>query len=280
MIAYLNGKFQKADTCTISPLDRGFLFGDSVYEVLPVYHGVVFRCDDHLRRLDYSLNSIGIANPQSDEQWKLIFSELITRCGLTNFSIYLQISRGPAAIREHSPSDAMRPTVFAMTMPSRAMPADIVKKGASVVTTRDIRWDRCDIKSTNLLASVMMNMQFKTEAIYEAIMIYGDYVTEGTSSNVFVVRDECLATPPLSPKVLAGITRKVVIEIARKLQVVCEEKELTREDLLTADEIWLTSSTRNIVAVTRVDEKQVGKGTPGKLWHKFSEAIMQLSLRA
>ena len=280
MIAYLNGKFQEADTCAISPLDRGFLFGDSVYEVLPVYHGIVFRCDDHLRRLDYSLNSINIANPHSDEQWKVIFSELITRCGLKNLSIYLQISRGSAAIREHNPSDAMRPTIFAMAMPLRTMPADIVAKGASVTTTRDIRWSRCDIKSTNLLASVMMNMQLdKTEAIYEAIMICGDYVTEGTSSNVFTVRDECLATPPLSSKVLAGITRKVVIEIARELHFVCEEKELTRKDLLAADEIWLTSSTRNIVAVTRVDETPVGKGTPGKLWHKFSQTIMQLSLR-
>ena len=276
MIAYLNGRFQDADACTISPLDRGFLFGDSVYEVLPVYHRAVFRCDDHLRRLDYSLDSIGIANPHSDKQWKEVFSELISRSDLTEFSIYLQISRGQTPIREHAPANDMHPTVFAMGMPLRTMPNEISEKGVSVMTVDDIRWARCDIKSTNLLASVLLGMQMKTKAIYEAIMIRENHVTEGASSNVFIVNDNFLLTPPLSNKVLAGITRQVVLEIAQQLKVNCEEKELSRMDLLNADEIWLTSSTRNIVPVTCIDGQQLGQGTPGELWHKFSQALIKL----
>ena len=273
MIAYLNGEFLDADDCAISPLDRGFLFGDSVYEVLPVYCGSIFRCDDHLRRLDYSLHSVGIDNPKSDVQWKAVFSELITRCGLPNLAIYMQISRGQGAVREHRPSAPIRPTTFAMTMPLRSLPEEIIKNGARVITADDTRWQRCDIKSTNLLANVMLNMKLKDDAIYEVIMINNDYVTEGTSSNVFMLREGCLLTPPLSSKVLAGITRKVVIEIAQQLQIPCAEQNLKRADLLQADEIWLTSSTRNIVAVTSIDKQMVGSGVVGELWHKFSTTL-------
>ena len=279
MTAYLNGQFVDTDKCVISPLDRGFLFGDSVYEVLPVYGGAIFRCDDHLHRLAYSLNAIAIDNPKSNTQWKAIFSQLIDRCNLSDLSIYLQISRGIAAVRIHCPSDDMGATVFAMTMPPRADSAALVKNGASVITAKDIRWHRCDIKSTNLLASVMLGMQLKADAHYETIMLDQDYVTEGSSSNVFIVRNNCLLTPPLGPKVLAGITRKVVIEIALQQQIECQEKKLTHTDLLHADEIWLTSSTRNIVPVTRIDGQPVGSGTPGKLWHQFSAALIRLSLR-
>ena len=279
MIAYLNGKFQEADVCTISPLDRGFLFGDSIYEVLPVYHGAVFRCDDHLHRLNYSLNNVAIDNPRSDKQWKAIFSELISRCGLTELSIYLQISRGQAPIRSHISADGIAPTIFAMTMPARTTSEEIAKNGASVMTVDDIRWARCDIKSTNLLANVMLSMQAKTQTVYESIMLRKGYVTEGASSNVFIANNDCLSTPPLGNKVLAGVTRKAVIEIARQLKINCEEKELRHKDLLKADEIWLTSSTRNIVPVTCVDKQRIGSGAPGKLWQAFSDALMQQSLR-
>ena len=278
MIAYLNGKYQQADACTISPLDRGFLFGDGVYEVLPVYHGAIFRCDDHLHRLNHSLNNIGIDNPQTNEQWEAIFSELISRCGLSELSIYLQISRGPAPMRLHIPTDDIHPTVFAMTMPARATFDEEIKQGVSVMTTDDIRWARCDIKSTSLLANVMLSMQTRKQGFYEAIMIHEGYVTEGASSNIFIVTEGRLSTPPLSNKILPGITRQVVMEMARLLRVSCKEKVLTREDLLHADEIWLTSSTRNIVPVTRVDEQQIGDGKPGSLWQKFSEVLMRLSI--
>ena len=277
MIAYLNGKFQEADTCTISPLDRGFLFGDGVYEVLPVYYGSIFRCDDHLHRLNHSLDSIGIDNPQTDEQWKAIFAELISRCELPEFSIYLQISRGQAPMRAHIPMNDIHPTVFAMTMPARATFDKEFKQGVSVMTTDDIRWARCDIKSTSLLANVMLSMQTRSQGVHEAIMIHEGYVTEGASSNIFVVTEGRLSTPPLSNKILPGITRKVVMDIAQLLKISCKEKALTRVDLLRADEIWLTSSTRNIVPVTRVDEQQIGDGTPGSLWQRFSAILMQLS---
>ncbi len=278
MIAYLNGKYQPAEACTISPLDRGFLFGDGVYEVLPVYYGTIFRCDDHLRRLDRSLQNISIDNPQTDEQWKTIFSELISRCGLSELSIYLQVSRGQSPIRLHVPGNDIHPTVFAMTMPARVGFEEKVKNGVSVITTDDIRWARCDIKSTNLLANVMLSMQTESRGCHEAIMIHEGYVTEGASSNLFIVTEGCLSTPPLDNKILGGITRKVVMEIALRLKVDCKEKALTRADLLDADEIWLTSSTRNIVPVTRVDEQQIGDGTPGDLWREFSAVLMQLSL--
>ena len=278
MIAYLNGKFQEADTCTISPLDRGFLFGDGVYEVLPVYHGAIFRCDDHLRRLNHSLGNIGIDNPKTDEQWRAIFSELISRCELSEFSIYLQISRGPAPMRAHTPTDDTHPTVFAMAMPARATLAEEVKQGVSAMTTDDIRWARCDIKSTSLLANVMLSMQTRSQGFYEAIMIHEGYVTEGASSNIFIVNRGRLSTPPLSNKILPGITRKIVMEIASLMRVGCKEKALTRADLLRADEVWLTSSTRNIVPIIRVDEQQIGDGTPGDLWEKFSAILMRLSI--
>jgi len=276
--AYLNGEFLDADACVISALDRGFLFGDSVYEVLPIYRGTVFRCEDHLRRLDYSLTSVGIDNPKSDAKWKAVFSELIKRSGLTNLSIYLQISRGQAPIRAHRPVAGLRPTVFVMTMPEWIIPEEMIKGGARVITAKDVRWGRCDIKSTNLLANVMLGMQPGDNTIYEVIMIDGDYVTEGTSSNVFIVRNHHLYTPPLSAKVLAGITRKVVIEIASQLQIPCTEKNLRYTDLLHADEIWLSSSTRNIVSVTNIDKQQVGTGKPGEVWSEFSAALIKSSV--
>jgi len=273
VIAYLNGQFADSEACTISPLDRGFLFGDSVYEVLPVYQGAIFRSKGHLRRLSHSLNSVSIANPYSESQWRAIFAELIRRSGLSDLSIYLQVSRGAAHTREHLPAEQLTATVFAMAMPAREMPAEIFEKGVAITLVDDIRWARCDIKSTNLLASVLYALQLKERAFYEAVMVRDGFLSEATTSNVFIVRDGCLWTPPLSTTVLAGITREVVIEIAQQRAIPCHEVALKPQALRTADELWLSSSTRTIVPVTRIDEQPIGDGLPGKLWLSFSNTL-------
>ena len=277
MIAYLNGNFMAAETCTISPLDRGFLFGDSVYEVLPVYDRNIFRAHQHLDRLDYSLSHIALKNPHTHQQWNEIFAELIDRCKLSDLSIYLQVSRGYAPQREHVPPDEIKPTVFAMSSPAHRLAAYITQNGVAAVIVDDIRWQRCDIKSTNLLANVLSRMQAKSQAAYEAILVSNGMVLEGAASNVFIISDGCLMTPPLTQRLLAGITRGAVLEIAQQQAVSYLEQDFSVAQLYQADEVWLTSSTRNILPVTRIDKQTIGCGRPGPMWHQFSDAMIALS---
>lgn len=267
-IAYLNGHFLPLDEARISPLDRGFLFADGVYEVIPVYGGRPFRLAAHLRRLEQSLHGIRLSNPLTPTQWTEVIGSLIDRNGGGDQSVYLQVTRGVAP-RNHAFPEGCEPTVFAMSNPMPP-PADDLS-GVAAMTAEDIRWQYCHLKTTALLANILMRQQAADAGCYETILIRDGEVTEGAASNVFIVRDGHLMTPPATHLVLPGITRDVVLELAAAEGVPHSERRISRSDLTQADEIWLTSSTREIVAVTELDGHTIGDGRPGPLWHCLRE---------
>lgn len=268
-IAWLNGEFLPRGEARISPMDRGFLFGDSIYEVIPVYQGVPFRLDEHLDRLKRSLDAISLPEPHSREEWKTMLSGLIEHNGGGNLAVYLQISRGVAPKRDHAfPDPAVEPTVFATTSPVEPPAADHPDRaeGVAVITLDDIRWSRCDIKTTALLANVLLRQQAAREGAVEAVLLRDGFATEGAASNLFIVRDGRVVTPPNSHLILPGITRDLVVELCREHELPVEEREISEAELREADEIWLTSSTREVVPVTRLNARAVGDGQPGPLW--------------
>lgn len=272
---YLNGQFLPLSEAHIPVMDRGFLFGDSVYEVIPAYGGRLFRLNQHLHRLDNSLHAIRIQNPLSTAQWTEILEALVKQQPGVDQSIYLQISRGSMPLRDHAiPEAAIEPTVFAMSNPIPAPDPKVQERGISAITLEDIRWHRCDIKATTLLANVLLRQQAKDHGAMEAILVRDGYATEGAASNLFIVDDDQIITPPKSEDLLPGITRDLVLELAAEAELPYAEAHITFEQLETADEIWLTSSTREIMPVTHVNEMPVNDGKPGPVWHKMRELFL------
>ncbi|MGB5607318.1 MAG: D-amino acid aminotransferase [Gammaproteobacteria bacterium] len=267
--AYLNGTFLPLDEASISVLDRGFLFGDGVYEVIPVYAGRLFRLSHHLQRLDDSLEAVRIGNPLAQASWSELLDELITRNHGGDQNIYLQVTRGVAARRDHAfPADT-RPTVFAMSTPG-GPPVDIPSvTGIKAVTLPDIRWELCNIKAITLLPNVMLRQQAVDADTAEAILTRDGFATEGAASNLFIVSNGTLLTPPKSPALLPGITRDLVLELAAANDIPCRETGITTGQLRLADEIWVTSSTREISPVIQLDDATVGDGKPGPLWNRM-----------
>ncbi len=266
-LAYLNGEYKPLSEASINVLDRGFTFGDGVYEVIPVFNQKIFRFDEHMRRLENSLKSIFMENPYSTERWSSIFEKLIDSVEYIEQSIYLQITRGVSE-RDHDISLAENPTIFAMSRP-------IAKKdytsGINAITHEDIRWQYCDIKAITLLPSVLLRHKAKQLNAKEAILIRDGYVTEGAASNVFICKDNKIVTPPKNKHVLPGITRDLLIEILNKQDVACSETAITEKALSDADEVWVTSSTWEIVPVIKLDNKPVGTGKPGALWSSVNQ---------
>ncbi|MCO6411779.1 MAG: D-amino acid aminotransferase [Thiogranum sp.] len=268
---YLNGSFVPIEEARVSVTDRGFLFGDGVYEVIPAYGGRLLRLPHHLRRLQDSLDGIRLGNPLSDHEWENIFNELLTRnrdrAGADNDqSIYLQVTRGTALKRDHSFPEQIEPTVYAAANPIPAPDPDIAIRGVAAVTLQDIRWQWCDIKAITLLANVLMRQQAVDQSAAEALLVRDGLVIEGSSSNVFVVNDGVIQTPPKSPLMLPGITRDLALELAALHNLPYRETDISEAALHDADEIWISSSTREIVPVTRLDGKPVGGGEPGPVW--------------
>lgn len=281
-IAYLNGQFVPLEQARISPLDRGFLFADGVYEVIPAYAGKLFRLDEHLQRLENSLAAIEIDNPLSRTEWTALFNELIAQNGGGNIYIYLQVTRGAAAKRDHAfPNPPVAPTIFAMTgliaTPAADMPD--TAEGVTVITLDDIRWSRCDIKSVALLANILMRQQAVSEGAAEAILIRDGFATEGSASNFFIVKDGLIITPPKSHLILPGVTRDLVVELARRNNMAVEEREVTEAELRSADEIWLSSSTREVVPVIRLNGHTLGDGKPGPLWKQIARHYVDYKRR-
>ncbi len=280
-IVYLNGMYAPIENAKISVMDRGFLFGDGVYEVIPVFGGKLLRLDEHLARLHNSLNRISLLNPHNDNEWQKIFLNLLEKNSGDDRAIYLQISRGVYEKRNlsiHTNSAHNPPTVFAMVLQVTPPDIDVLSAGISVVTVDDFRWNACDIKSTSLVGSVMLREQASEAGVDDAILIKNGMVTEGTASNVFLVKDGVLITPPTGRNLLPGITRDLVIELAVELASVdltgngtfkFEEREIKESELSTADEIWMTSSTREIAPVIRLNDHMVGKGVAGEHWKKM-----------
>jgi len=263
---YLNGEFVPPEQAMVPVLDRGFLFGDGVYEVIPAYGGCLFRLEQHLDRLDRSLAGIRLANPLGREAWRAMLAELLHRNGGGDRSVYLQVTRG-AAPRDHAFPSPGRPTVVAQVNPLVAAATE----GVAAITARDIRWELCHIKAITLLPNALLRQQAREAGAYEAILERGGAVTEGAASNVFVVHGDEVATPPRGPGLLAGITRDLVMELLQAAGRPCREREVAVAELAGADEIWLTSSTREIMPVIRLDDRPVGAGVAGPRWREVHE---------
>jgi D-alanine transaminase len=272
-LVYLNGEFLDAERARISPFDRGFLFGDGVYEVIPVYGGRLFRLPHHLQRLEQSLAGIGLSHMKSPAEWSAIFERLVRENGAGDQSVYLQVTRGVAP-RDHAFPPDTAATVFAYAQPLHYPDPAAIQAGATAVTVPDIRWLRCDIKAIALLPNVLMRQQALERGAIEAILIRDGYVTEGAASNIFVVRAGRLVTPPKGAFILPGITRDLVLELARAGGIQCDELPITVDELKSSDEVWLTSSTREIMPVTRIDGEPVADGRPGAL-HARAQRLYQ-----
>lgn len=265
---FLNGEFMPASEARISPLDRGFVFGDGIYEVIPAYGRRPFRLAEHLERLRHSLDGVRMASPYSAERWGEILRELVERHPEDDQSIYLQVTRGVAK-RDHAFPADVPPTVFAMTSPLVPVADEIRRDGVKAITLEDIRWEYCHLKTTSLLPNVLLRQQALDQGATEAILVRRGEVTEGAASNLFVVLDGVLVTPPKGPRLLPGITRDLILELATRNSIASREATLQAGDLVRAQEIWLTSSTREILPVTRLDDRAVGDGRPGALWTRM-----------
>lgn len=267
--AYLNGDFQPLDEARVPVMDRGFLFGDGVYEVIPVYGGKLFRLSHHLRRLENSLAAVRIGNPLADKTWESILRELVERNQGSDQALYLQVTRGVAPKRDHAFPAAIRPTVFAMSTPGVASIDIESVTGIAAITLPDIRWQHCNVKAITLLPNVLLRQQAIDANTAEAILIRDGYAMEGAASNLFIVRNGTLITPPNGPALLPGITRDLILELAAANDIPLRESGITQQELIQAEEIWLTSSTREISPVTRLDDQLIGTGKPGPLWKRI-----------
>lgn len=274
---YLNGVVMPAGEARVSAFDRGFLFADGVYEVIPAYGGRPLRLAQHLRRMDASLGAIRLANPHGDAEWQAIVTRLIAAAGGGDVYIYIQITRGPAP-RDHVFPPQPTPTVFAYAQPIVPAP-ERVRDGIAALFVADIRWHRCDIKSIALLANVLARDAATRADCAEALFVRDGFVTEGASSNLFIVRDGELRTPPNGPTLLPGVTRDLVLELARAAGVSTHQAPLPVADVSGADEVWITSSVREIVAVTTLDGTPVGNGRPGPLYARLVAAFQDYKRR-
>jgi len=276
---YLNGAFVPLERATVSVLDRGFLFGDGVYEVIPSYGGHFLGLEPHLDRLEASLTAIRIKNPLSRGQWRQVLQRLVGSAAVQDQYVYLQVTRGAPAERDHLCPPDVSPTVFAMARPIKPRSPDVAARGVACVTRPDPRWTRCEIKAISLLAAVLMRREAEDESASEAIMIRDGLVTEGSSTNVFVISGDVMTTPPKGHLILSGITRELALSLAASAGVRFIEGPVTEEALRAADEIWLSSSTREVVPVTRLDGMPVGQGAPGPLWRRMDGLYQEYKAR-
>ena len=270
-VVYLNGSFLPINEACVPVTDRGFLFGDGVYEVIPAYGGRLFRLPHHLQRLQDSLDGIHLSNPLNESEWKQLLEALLEqnrdRAGIHNDqSVYLQVTRGTAEKRDHNFPAEIHHTVYACSNPIPDPDPAVERDGVAAITLDDIRWAWCNIKATTLLPNVLLRQQASERGAAEAILIRDGNVIEASSSNIFIVSNGVIVTPPKSPIMLPGITRDLVLELAEQHGIAYREGNITEDELHDADEVWITSSTREIVPVTRLDDKQVGNGLPGQVW--------------
>ena len=269
---YLNGRFLPLAEAGISPLDRGFLYGDGVYEVIPVYSRRAFRIDEHLKRLQATLDGIQMANPLPAGEWKAVVLKLIETAPWDDQSIYLQVTRGADDKRDHAfPPASVSPTAFAFASPLVTTSAEVRAKGVSAITVPDLRWSRCDLKVISLLAKVLARQQAVDQGCAEALLIRDGLMKEGAASNIFIVKDGVLIAPPKTQLMLPGITYDVILELAQAHQQPLVVREITATELRAADEVWMTSSTKEILAITTLDGQPIGNGLPGP----FSEQMWQ-----
>jgi len=276
---YLNGKFIPLEEACVPVMDRGFLFGDGVYELIPVYGGRPFRLSQHMERIDNSLESVRMENPLQLDVWERIFARLTGSPSDVDQLLYLQVTRGVDRTRNHLFPRGAEPTVFVMTWTAEPRDPNIAAKGIAAVVLEDNRWHRCDIKATALLGNVLLRQAAQDAGAAEAILVRDGLVTEGSSTNPFIVQDGEILTPPVSDRLLRGVTRDLVLELARGADMPCAERHITRDELETADELWISSSSREVQPVTLLDGKPVGEGLPGALWRRMDDLYQNYKAR-
>lgn len=271
-ICYLNGVYLPLREARISPLDRGFLFADGVYEVLPAFAGRMFRFREHFDRLARSLSAIKLASPHTHDEWQAILEELIRRNSSVDMYLYLQVTRGTEYGRNHAFPLQATPTVFAMASPLPVLQSELRATGLSAITVEDLRWGRCDIKSTALLANVLMKQQAAEAGVQEAIIVRDGEVLEGSSTSILIVKNGVLITPPNSHRILPGTTRDAALELATGSMPI-EIRSVSLDELRAADEVWLAAATRDVLPVTRIDGAPIGDGKPGLHWLRIEGAF-------
>ena len=267
---FLNGEFLPLSAAKVSVLDRGFLFADGVYEVIPAYGGKLFRLQQHLDRLNNNLAAIRMKPVMSDQYWTDTLSKLVDSHTQTDQSIYVQVTRGSGADRDHQLPNEYTATTFAMSQIIAPDNLNTNASGVNAITLDDIRWDWCHIKSVSLLGNILLKQLATDQNCAEAILLRDGYATEGSASNLFIVKNKLLVTPPKCHYLLPGITRDLVLELAIKKGINCIEQEISEQQLFDADEIWLTSSTKEIMPITELNQQPVGNGQPGELWKQVS----------
>jgi len=272
----LNGERLAFAEARISPLDRSFLFGDGIYEVMPVYGGRLFRAQSHFDRLARSAAAIRLANPYSPGQWRSLLGELVAANGGGDQYVYLHLSRGAEVGRNHAPLPQIPPTVFVYCSPWPLPAEKTLREGLACITAQDTRWARCDIKSVALLANVLLRQLAVDAGANETILLRDGELMEASASTVHVVRDGRLLTPPNSSRILPGTSRAVVEELADELGIARADARISEAELRAADEIWLAAATREVQPVTRLDAKPVGNGAPGPVWRRVYDAWQQL----
>jgi len=278
---YLNGKFMPIEQAMVPVLDRGFIFGDGVYELVPVYSRVPFRLDEHLTRLERSLEAVRIRNPHSRAEWRAIITKLIAAQAFEDQGVYFQVTRGVAK-RDHAFPKGVEPTVFMMSNPLVNPPTAVVEQGARAVTAADNRWTRCDIKSISLIGNCLLRQLSADVDAVETILLRDGLLTEASASNVFVVKGGVIAAPAKSNLILPGITYDVVVELARGDGIAVELRDVTEAELRGADEVLVTSSSKEVLAIVELDAKAVGAGRPGpvfkrvhRLYQEFKQKVMR-----
>jgi D-alanine transaminase len=277
-MVFLNGSFLPLEQATVPVLDRGFIFGDGVYELIPVYSRAPFRMDEHFARLERSLAAVGIRNPYARDKWREIVTALVAQQPWEDQGVYLQVTRGVAK-RDHAFPEGVEPTVFAMSNPLVNPPRELVEKGAAAVSAVDNRWLHCDIKSISLIGNVLLRQVSAAAGAAETILFRDGVLTEASASNVFVARNGLLLSPPKSNLILPGITYDVVVEIAAELKIPVEFRDVREAEVRGADEVWLTSSSKEILAVVALDGKPVGEGKPGPLYRRAWQGYQDFKRR-
>jgi D-alanine transaminase len=278
-IVYLNGEYLPLAEARIPVLDRGFIFGDGVYEVIPVYGRVLFRLREHLARLEHSLRSTRIANPFDAAGWRRLLETVVARNAWDDQSVYLQVTRGVAPRTQEFPKDPVRPTVFVMANPLKMPTAEQRANGVAVVTREDYRWRRCDIKSVSLLANCLLRQEAEDAGAVETVLIREGNVKEASTCNVLLVKDGVILVPPKDNLILHGITFDLAIELARAAGLPLQIREVQRAELFAADEVWLSSSAREVLPVTTIDGKRVGTGKPGPVYARMHQLFQDYKAR-
>jgi D-alanine transaminase len=277
-LCHLDGEFLRLCDAKVSVLDRGFIFGDGIYEVIPVYGRRLFRFEQHMARLERNLGKVRIANPHDRAAWLALVRRLVAAQAAEDQLVYIQVTRGVAP-RDHVMPPDIAPTVFAMSTPMKPPTADQRHHGVACVTARDFRWERGDIKSTSLLGNVLARQMSADHGAVETILFRDGWLTEASSSNVWIAHEGALLGPPMSEHVLQGIRVDLLVELCEEEGIACNLRPIAEADVRVADEIMLTSATKEVLPVTRLDGEPVGhgalRGKPGPIYARLHEAYQR-----